>query len=332
MAKTICAYRGFTASCICARAEVPAQSNMSVSSTCVNACNITMSSIKNAIGAGSYALSGLATCACTAEWSGFSPHNISISNYVLSMANPTTNYSMGSFAGYNHTPVTPTFDHIYYTANVVTGNPATFDGYVYIGELNYPYPATAVVMTIWDGGTLVATGFAALSSATDGVVFLTAETPNLTSNKTFVVKFFIGDSTTEFQQNMSNALCYVPNTSTSGYERTIIVGQSGGAVTYQGDSNWGVWNIGNTYKPSSVSAFETTTGTIELVILGSVTNSNQQISAYVTGTGVTNGSLDIFKSSRDVTYDANTQINFSQYIGSAVMNDWTMTITFGDEN
>jgi hypothetical protein len=337
MSKVISKYRGYSTNELKTRAEVPDQGNMTESGNDVLCSDITTNKIETALGLSitPNTLSTLCTSNSINKYSGFSPYTLSYSggggtlDSSLVFTKPTTNYTMGSFAGYNHGAITPGLDHIWNTTNVVTGGVATFDAYVDIGEMRYPSPAAALVLSIWDGGMLEGVGFTALSGVKDTYIFVTADSSTLFMNKTLTCRLHIGDSTTEFQQNGTNALCIVPNTTT--YDRNIVVGPSGGAVTYQGDTNWGVWNRASTYKPSSVSSFETSTGYLELTILGSVTNSNQQISAYVTGTGVTNGAMDIFKSSRDGTYNANQQIIFEQYVGPQVYNDWSMTVTFGDE-
>ncbi len=332
------AYRGFTAQAIKDKASIPIQTDMTVVGSNVEA-SVNLYQIRDALGISALDFAGQANSGAVNPWSGFGPTQRRYSNGGGTLNETLINevlapHGIFEFAGYNHTAPAPAFDHIYHTANVVYGDAATFDGYVSLGEINYPAPAVAVAMTIWDGATLVAFGITPLSNTTNGVVFMTCDTSPVYINKTFTVRFFIIDSTTEFQQNGSNALCIVPNT--TSYDLNVSIGSEGGAnsVIINGRGNWGITpdstQIGNYInfldgKLNITNMFNSLDGD----------NSNLSILISIAGTGVVNNQLYVWRSSIDGTYYANTPLSVVDFVvgdgGAVNMSDWVMTINIGDE-
>lgn len=105
MGKTLNAYASFSATDIKARATLPSQSNMSVGSTYVDACNMTTAAIKGVVGGSSNAISTLSSSASVNCWSNWSPREFTVSNgCAVSTLRP---YSEGNYLGYNHTAPAP---------------------------------------------------------------------------------------------------------------------------------------------------------------------------------------------------------------------------------
>jgi hypothetical protein len=333
------AYRSFTAAAIKARASVPAQANMSVVGTTVEVENIDVDKIAEVLGVSVYDLQGLAEHANVNEWSGFGPYSRSYSNGGGSLTETLVNTvaapdEIDEWGGYNHTAITPGLDHIWFSENIITGEVATFDAYVNLGEVKYPSPALALVLTLWDGLTMVGHTIEPLSNFDDDA-FITCDTGVITSNKTITVKLFIGDSLTEFDQNGGNALCLVPNT--TSYDRTVNIGAEGASdsVTFTNKGNWGI-------TPNSTQIgnyIDYTDGKLNITNLansldGDITDLAIQVS--ISGTGVVNGSFYIWRASVNGTYYSNTQLSVVDYVvgdgGAVNLSDWTMSISFGSES
>ena len=113
MAKILYPYNGLTASQIAAKASNTC--TLTVNGSQVDCTNITITKIKNVIGASASTVSSLCTSGNVNKWSGFSPREFYISGNVV-YDRVKTPYTMGSFAGYNHgagspfCTVNPTFN------------------------------------------------------------------------------------------------------------------------------------------------------------------------------------------------------------------------------
>ena len=213
MGKILTAYRGYTATEIKAKADIPAQANMSISEPSLDCWDISLNACADLVGDATHSLKE--TCLKANKWSGFSPSHISYLNsgtLSATLRNELESpYSLGAFAGYNHDAAVPSLDHYYFQSTVNQGSSATVDAYINIGEVRYPSPAAGLALTLWNGANLLGFGITSLSNLESTNCFVTAETGALNANTTVTAKVFIIDSTTEFVANGSNVLCKVPN-------------------------------------------------------------------------------------------------------------------------
>lgn len=217
MALSRAAYRNFSST----------QINSRMSNTCTHSVNgsnvdctdITTTKIETVLGlSGTNSLSTFAAASSVNHWSAWGPTTRSTSGSgttkVLVNSHPSnSNLTMGCWAGYNHSAVTPHYDsggsNTY--AYVQSGGSYDFTCTIDIGELLYNDVSGAdtvshVFFSVWDGSSCSGYYGLALSSATDGTgdsnSILTfsgsakVQLTSLTTTKTYTCKIWFCESGT----------------------------------------------------------------------------------------------------------------------------------------
>ena len=227
MAKILNVYRGYTASDINTRSSNTG--DHSVVSSTVEFTNITTSKIGNVLGDSSHSVSALCTSTSVNHWSGFGPtvrtySNSGTVNGTLVNSDPTTNYQMGSFAGYNHSAPTPGWSSDpqgleFWTSS---GSQALISVDVLLGEVDFPAPAASITLSLWAWGGSDYTEYRGYSATalsglknTVNIELTTSSTYfplGVTANTTLMGKVFIADTTSGFESNYSDVLCIAPGT------------------------------------------------------------------------------------------------------------------------
>ena len=147
MAKTVDAYRAYTPAELKSKADIPDAADIEIGVRTILCSNIKMSDVKSVLGETSDDLSVLCTSSNVNKWSAYSPYtrdvsgtpNIYGNGATLRHNKPTSNYSLGSFAGYNHGANVPSItstkhdDDLYMSS----GGSDTFSCSVTIGELDF---------------------------------------------------------------------------------------------------------------------------------------------------------------------------------------------------
>jgi hypothetical protein len=228
MAKVLAEYRGFVADDIDGRSSNTC-THAVVGST-VECVNITTSKIRTVLGEDNNSVFELCSSDKVNQWAGFGPTVRTVTgigvNSLLVNSVPTTNCSMGSFAGYNHDAVAPYFLDNNHTNKlyVVSGGTAGFDAYAYIGEPKYVggdiigySGCEGYCMAVYDDTSYVAHAYSdpILLDATDTVHFH-VEVENVTVNKTYNCRMYL-------------------MASTSGFDTGNIVGKIPGLANYDVD-------------------------------------------------------------------------------------------------
>ena len=137
MGKIISAYGGFSSSDIKSRANIPAQTDMTISGSNVDCVNIRDTDVKNILGESVTGVGALCSSSKVNIWSWFSPrywsHNGT--DFINNLIMP---YSLGSFSGYNHYA-----NHPFWTTKdtVIThyegNNSVQINSYIMLGEIDY---------------------------------------------------------------------------------------------------------------------------------------------------------------------------------------------------
>ena len=100
-------YGDLTPAQLKSRASVPTAANITENVDNIGCNNISTTQVKTILGASIDTLEDLCPHANVNEWSWFGPTLRSIVSQALVNAAPTNNYSLESFAGYNHDALTP---------------------------------------------------------------------------------------------------------------------------------------------------------------------------------------------------------------------------------
>lgn len=171
MAKVLQQYRGFSATEM--HAKMSNTCDHAVSGTTVECTNVTTAKITNIISGSSNSVSVLCKHANVNKWSAFSPILMSISsagmNGTIVWTAPANNYMMGSFAGYNHSAITPAYYSTTHADTVSVASDAEavnvevqFD----IGELTLTNlnSAMGITLAVFNGATYITNATRALST------------------------------------------------------------------------------------------------------------------------------------------------------------------------
>jgi hypothetical protein len=239
MAKILNTYRNFSAAAILARASDTC--DLAVVGVTVECTNVKMSKVKNVIGASTYNLADLCKHANINHWSGFGPTIRTEVGGVLVNSDPTNNYMMGSFAGYNHSALTPCFNNTAHLDDiwVNSGETAQFIADITIGEaryvdgdiFNHQSTVEGVCLTAWEGANLAGFGYSenTLRNSSDSVS-LTCNIANCTIQKTYDFKIYLTDSETVFNQNGDDIIAQwseLPN-----YQATVKIKEATELTVY----------------------------------------------------------------------------------------------------
>jgi len=218
----ISAYRGFTAAAIKARADIPAQADMTVVETTVDCKNISVSMVRNILNSPSSGVNGVASDSNVNVWSGFGPTVRTAPAGVLINSAPGAG-SLGSFAGYNHYATAPRWYNEAPSGDIwiSSGTEATFDCTIYIGEVKWEdLGIIGAVHAIYDGAVLV--GWVGVDFDNDlivDIVDLSLTLSNLTLSKTYTGKVWLVSHLVDWTE--SDNVCSVPNV--GDYTRQVKV-------------------------------------------------------------------------------------------------------------
>lgn len=138
MPKTISAYGGFTSADLKARAEIPAQTDMTISGSNVDCVNIKDSDIKNVLGESVTGVGALCISPLVNKWSGFGPWEYyNVSGVLTTRIVPP--YSLGIFAGYHHGAIVPYMQPVSAIVLDSSYNAVAYNATIKInlGELNW---------------------------------------------------------------------------------------------------------------------------------------------------------------------------------------------------
>jgi len=195
MGKLIPAYAGFSATAVKNKASNTC--DMAVSGTNVDCTNITVTRVKNVLGVGTTAISSLCNNANVNIWSGYGPKTfITSGNIIMSVAKFP--YSLGSFAGYNHSAGTPYFyfptpTNVYGSGFANTS--VNISSFINLKETNWP--------DIWPNGSwfILADGVkvanfttADYTGNTEKNITLAVTAPAVGQSKTYTVDTWIGNT------------------------------------------------------------------------------------------------------------------------------------------
>jgi hypothetical protein len=275
MAKVLNTYRSYTASDINTRCS--ATCSHSVVGSTVECTNVSLSAVRNVIGESTYSLYNICRSANVNSYSCFGPkiityHSSGSESAYVTFDNPTS-CSLGSFAGYNHSAVTPGWIRCDDGIWVNQGSSGTITGSVRIGELNYPNSQSFVVAS-YNGASYVDSQFIALDQYVSDSVDFTVGTGTISGTTTFTLKPFISQGTSGYSSGVDN-LCRVPNASNGSctvYMRTSSSGSYGGMSPFTlSGSHYSTspscligfsdcYDNGNSYSNIDVYAYLTTDG------------------------------------------------------------------------
>lgn len=166
-------YRGFSASTINGRLSNTC--DHSVSGSNVDCTNITTTKVETVLGLslGSHSVSTLCTHANIKKWSAWSPYLITINNAGMNGTIvwnlPSNNYSLGSFAGYNHNANIPAYYSTTHSNTVITTSDSesvTVEVQFDIGELILTNlnSALGITLAVFNGASYVTNATRALST------------------------------------------------------------------------------------------------------------------------------------------------------------------------
>lgn len=217
-------YRAFNAATLKAKADIPSAANITVNASDIDCTVISLLAVKNLLGASTYSLHDLCTHVNVNIWSNFGPatvdytDNLVTGTGIITSSLPTTAYSLGSFAGYNHgayAPGWPTGELASLQAARLIqpyGN-AVFAPSITIGEIEYP-SMSHVAMSLWTGGVCFNAELLALSGLQETATFNLTDT-SIYGDTAVVVKFRIiagSPSTVDYIDNPTlYDRYYIPN-------------------------------------------------------------------------------------------------------------------------
>lgn len=177
MSKDLSSYDGFSATDIKNRADIPAQSNITVNGSTVQCTDIKLTDVKNAIGSSSSTVGGLCNDSAVNKWSYFGPTEWYVSSETL-LNRVKTPYSLGSFAGYNKDAVEPSIITKTVKSQIIT-YPTTFDvtAVVRLGEYDFSKidsNITKLWLKVYDGLTPVGENYADITANADDTYYIHA--------------------------------------------------------------------------------------------------------------------------------------------------------------
>lgn len=234
----ISVYRGYTAAAIKARADIPAQDDMTITLDDIDCKNISVSMVRNILNSPSSGVKGVANDSNVNVWSGFGPTVRTAPAQVLVNSAPSAG-SLGSFAGYNHYATAPGWSIAPVSGDlyVASGGSAVFEASVDIGEVNWleDMGVIAVVHAIYYGETMVAYTAVNLETAqpTNIVDALTVTLTNQTLQRAYTGRIWLVDHLVDFSEN--DIVCRLPNT--SDYITTVKILPATTTV-FDGPTGW----------------------------------------------------------------------------------------------
>jgi hypothetical protein len=223
-------FRTFTTSALKARADIPAQADISEQTGYIDCSNIKISSVKSVLGATTNSLYELCRHANVNHWSTFGPtvrtysNTGSFANAVMVNSDPSV-AALGDFAGYDHVPYsTPGW---YTTPSnptdvwVNAGSKGALTADIYLGEIDYNVGDNGgVAFVLFDSyGTIQGWSLIDLDMVGDSAN-LSLETINnqvLEHIDWYAGVYITNDNTVVDPDNLETTVqCRLPNTSTFG--------------------------------------------------------------------------------------------------------------------
>jgi hypothetical protein len=318
MGKIINAYRGYTATDVKNKATSGVSGTMTVAGSTVDCTNITVTGIKTAIAESVNSVGSLCSSNKVNRWSGYSPILRSTSgsgyNTVLVNSAPSSNFQMGSFAGYNHSAPTPgwaTNGQANATADVWinSGTKATLISDLVIGELLYENAGGVLLVAYNDSQVPVAYGEEPLSGLKETANLSAESIDNISVQQTWTLRNFIKNNNIISGINdISGAIMYrVPNVS----DVSVTIKIKTLSTWYYGAT--GTQTLPSPWTQASSAGMNWTTGYFDIgSIEANATYNNFRV--YVTMYNWLNevvGTADLFNGNYTPYYD----ITGSVYLG-----------------
>lgn len=321
MGKVLNAYRGFTATAIKTRADIPAAGDMNIDGTTVICENIDFSDIKKVIGASTYNLSDLCTSTGVNLWSGFCPVVRSVTGatvWVKQLVNsaPTGEFKAADFAGYNHGAVTPGWGTGGKAAAqadiwINSDSKATFISDIVVGEVNYPSSDGLVLCAIDSASGIAAWSRVTIDDIADTASLTCESTNNLTLEESFTLRSYVVNANTITTANdIDDAIiCRVPNVD----DATVTVKIKAASTWYYDQT--GTQTIPSPWVQNGAAGMNWTSGYFDI---GSILANQNYTGLRVYATlfnwlNKTIGSGNLFNGN----YTANQSITGSVYLGMA---------------
>lgn len=280
MGKDIYKYRGFSTAQMKSKADIPSASDIVDNTTYITCSNISLAAVKNLLGAATYSLYDICRHANINRWAAFSPIKRSVASagavLVNSIPSGSEGYSLGAFAGYNHTATTPHYESVTHDDNVDVnpGSDATFSVQIHLGEAKFvggeisgvSYTDVGLALTVWNGSNILTRPDSSqvidihdLTQAasyldTDKEIVELVTTYTVPAGEThalqYTCKIYLSSSLTGFASDLSNAICSF--TELASYTKKLLVRKAnfvyingpqnnGGVGSLVGD----VWTFGN---------------------------------------------------------------------------------------
>jgi len=222
-------YRTYTTSMLKTRSSIPSAGDIAEHVGHIDCANISLNAVSDLLDNTTHSLYTLARHANINHWSAFGPtiRSTTGSDYdkVLVNSDPADNCSLGSFAGYNHSAVTPGWQTGGQAAAeadnwVNESSQAVVSADIDIGEIDWEndFAALGVAMLIFDeADQIVGWGYEALSGIGSNFT-LSGDTTiggGIVEDKSWYAMAFIVDQTiTDPEDVISAMVCRVPNIST----------------------------------------------------------------------------------------------------------------------
>jgi hypothetical protein len=316
MSKVLNIYRGYSATDINTRSSDTC--DHSVSGSTVVCTNVKASKVKTLLSAANYALSTLCTHAGINHWAAYSPTIRTISALNIVNSDPTDNYSLGSFAGYNHTAITPGWQTGGLAAAQATiwvnaGSLGSKSVNINVGEPRYgdEFSIDGITLALYNAATnLVGWGSRNFSVVKDDVTTLSATVSasvypsGMSVDETLTGKIWLVDDTTDFDDTQQQ--CYSPGTAAFDFDVKI---KQFSEWHYDGDAQ----TIPSPWVQNGTAGLNLTTGYFDIGMIARNNNyTNLKITAKLFDWEYTLiGEDDIY----DAAYTALDDITGSVYLG-----------------
>lgn len=225
MGVALVSYGGISASTIKSRSSIPAQADMTVSGSDVDASNIKLSDAAALVGTSPAQLSEACQSSGINQWSRWSPKYwlLSGQTFVLTQR---ANKDLGTFAGYNHNATGPYINSHTTDFNFYQGQTGTLHllANIFLGEINWmdtPFLGS-VNMEVSIGGSVIGTSHVALNSAdylsTSHSFDVAVDGSAWNSSKTATLRFYFGKN----EANSWQELASIPNIGTEQVNMTYV--------------------------------------------------------------------------------------------------------------
>lgn len=225
MGVALVSYGGISASTIKSRSSIPAQADMTIDGSNVDARNIKLSDASALVGTSPAQLSEACQSANINPWSRWSPKYWLMSGGVFTLTQ-RANKDLGTFAGYDHNAQAPYISSHTADFNFYEGQTGTLwvRADLFLGQINWmdtPF-LKSVNMEVTIGGSVVGNAHIALNSSdylvTSHTLEASFDASAWNSSKTATLRFYFGkDSANSWQE-----LGAIPNIGTEQVVMTFV--------------------------------------------------------------------------------------------------------------